>query len=90
LDDSRAARTAHANPVDAAARSQSESAWHVRGRPDQRGGNEPTMAAARGILLPLLQEVLWSDATTGRLASGVMTELDRRDSAEQYRKSGGR
>lgn len=90
LDDSRAARTAHANPVDAAARSQSESAWHVRGRPDQRGGNEPTMAAARGILIPLLQEVLWSDATTGRLASGVMTELDRRDSAEQYRKSGGR
>jgi hypothetical protein len=50
----------------------------------------PVVEEVRRILIPLLQETLFSQGTMGRLASGVVTEVDRRDSAEQYRKSGGR
>ncbi|MEJ8799752.1 hypothetical protein WKR88_26065 [Trinickia caryophylli] len=42
------------------------------------------------ILMPLLQETIFSEQTMGRLANGVMTQIDRRESAERYRKSGGR
>lgn len=50
----------------------------------------PVVEEVRRILIPLLQETLFSQGTMGRLANGVVTEVDRRDSAEQYRKSGGR
>jgi hypothetical protein len=59
-------------------------------RADAPANNELPVAAARRVLLPLLQEALSSERTTGRLKSGVMTELSRRDRAEQYRKTGGR
>ncbi|TAM54766.1 MAG: hypothetical protein EPN57_04495 [Paraburkholderia sp.] len=52
--------------------------------------NMPVAEAVRRILIPLLQDTLFSQSTVGRLANGVLTEADRRDSAEQYRKSGGR
>ncbi len=50
----------------------------------------PVVEEVRRILIPLLHETLFSEGTMGRLANGVVTEVDRRDSAEQYRKSGGR
>ncbi len=52
--------------------------------------NELAIAAARRILIPLVQEALFSERTIGGLASGVATAIDRRDRSEQYRKSGGR
>lgn|GEM_PF-3632624 len=50
----------------------------------------PVVEEVRRILIPLLRETLFSQGTIGRLADGVLTEAGRRDSAEQYRKSGGR
>ncbi len=50
----------------------------------------PVIEEVRRILIPLLQDTLFSQGTMGRLADGVLTEAGRRDSAEQYRKSGGR
>lgn len=48
------------------------------------------VAEMRRIILPLLQETIFSELTMGRLANGVLTQLDRRESTERYRKSGGR
>lgn len=52
--------------------------------------SEQAIADARRILLPLVQEALLSDQTIEHLTKGVAMQIDRRDSDEQYRKSGGR
>jgi hypothetical protein len=52
--------------------------------------SEPTIAQTRRLLLPLVQETVFSERAISRLASGVMARLDRNDNAEAYRKSGGR
>jgi hypothetical protein len=51
---------------------------------------EATTAVVRRTLVPLLQEMVFSDHAIGRLSSGVAAEMTRHDSAEQYRRSGGR
>ena len=55
-----------------------------------RSPRPPAAEEIRRILIPLLQETLFSERTMGRLANGVVSEVDRRDSVEQYRKTGGR
>lgn len=52
--------------------------------------SEPIITAARRLLLPLVQETVFSERAISRLASGVMARLDRSESAEAYRKSGAR
>jgi hypothetical protein len=59
-------------------------------QPEASANEEAHLTAARRVLLPLLQEMLWSERTTGQLTNGVMGEIGRRNSAEQYRKTGGR
>lgn len=59
-------------------------------RPDNRSQRPPAVEEVRRILIPLLQETLFSERTMGRLANGVVSDIDRRDGVERYRKSGGR
>lgn len=63
---------------------------HERDRSDNRSPRPAAAEEVRRILIPLLQETLFSERTMGRLANGVVSEVDRRDSVERYRKSGGR
>lgn len=63
---------------------------HESARSDNRSPRPPAAEEVRRILIPLLQETLFSEWTMGRLANGVVSEVDRRDSVERYRKSGGR
>ncbi|MGN6316918.1 hypothetical protein, partial [Trinickia sp.] len=86
----------HASPSSSAHPSSSTPERRRASRIDQeqsvRNGaqSEPTIAQTRRLLLPLLQETVFSERSISRLASGVMARLDRNDSAEAYRKSGGR
>lgn len=59
-------------------------------RSDNRPARPPAIEEVRRILIPLLQETLFSERTMGRLANGVVSDIDRRDSVERYRKTGGR
>lgn len=52
--------------------------------------SESTIAAARRIMVPLVEETLFSARTIAQLARDVVMQIDRRDSVELYRKSGGR
>lgn len=86
----------HASPSSSAHPSSSTPERRRASRIDQeqsvRNGaqSEPTVAQTRRLLLPLVQETVFSERSISRLASGVMARLDRNDSAEAYRKSGGR
>lgn len=50
----------------------------------------PAVEEVRRILIPLIQQALFSTGTMGRLTDGVISGVERRDGAERYRKSGGR
>ena len=63
---------------------------HRSGQPETRSQLAPAVEEVRRILIPLLRETLFSETTMGRLTSGVLTEVDRRDGAEHFRKTGGR
>lgn len=86
----------HASPSSSAHPSSSTPERRRASRIDQeesvRNGaqSEPTVAQTRRLLMPLVQETVFSERSISRLASGVMARLDRNDSAEAYRKSGGR
>ncbi|HEX7683705.1 MAG TPA: hypothetical protein VF446_09250 [Trinickia sp.] len=62
--------------------------------PSERGEARPQRAPAveevRRILIPLMEQALFSAGTMGRLTDGVISGVDRRDGVERYRKSGGR
>jgi hypothetical protein len=66
------------------------SASHQDDRSGNRSARAPAIEEVRRILIPLLQETLFSERTMGRLANGVVSDIDRRDSVERYRKTGGR
>lgn len=70
--------------------SRARPASHESDRSDNRSPRPPAAEEVRRILIPLLQETLFSERIMGRLANGVVSEADRRDNVERYRKSGGR
>jgi hypothetical protein len=70
--------------------SRTRLAPHESDGPRNRSPRPQAAEEMRRILIPLLQETLFSERTMGRLANGVVSEVDRRDSVEQYRKTGGR
>jgi hypothetical protein len=70
--------------------SRTGAASHQDDRSENRSARPPAIEEVRRILIPLLQETLFSERTMGRLANGVVSDIDRRDSVERYRKTGGR
>jgi hypothetical protein len=87
---SRQDTTAGTRQAQSSQRSRGGSWSHQDGRSDNRSPRPPAVEEVRRILIPLLQETLFSERTMGRLANGVASDIDRRDSVERYRKTGGR
>ena len=90
LEATRAETTAKARQAQSAHYSHAGSWSNEERRSDNRSQRPPAIEEVRRILIPLLQETLFSERTMGRLANGVVSDIDRRDSVERYRKSGGR